>query len=87
MIGLLGNSARELDSVTRKISKPDVKGVKELTSQIHTLLSATKTMASDGSIVVTKKGFDELGKSIMEVYRNGQLVKQMANLGEGIGGG
>ena len=45
-------------------------------SQIKSLLTTTQKLNSDGSITETRKGYDELGRSITEVYKAGQLLNR-----------
>jgi hypothetical protein len=45
-------------------------------SQIKSLLSTTQKLNSDGSLTETRKGYDELGRSITEVYKAGQLLNR-----------
>lgn len=49
-------------------------GLKAATSQIQSLIAVTQKMGKDGALTVTRKGFDDLGRSITEVYKNGQLL-------------
>lgn len=49
-------------------------GLKAATSQIQSLITVTQKMGKDGALTVTRKGFDDLGRSITEVYKNGQLL-------------
>ena len=45
-------------------------------SQIKSLLTTTQKLNADGSITETRKGYDELGRSITEVYKAGQLLNR-----------
>ena len=45
-------------------------------SQIKSLLTTTQKLNADGSISETRRGYDELGRSITEVYKAGQLLNR-----------
>lgn len=47
-------------------------GFKNSSSQIEHLVSATQRLYKDGSVTLTQKGFDELNRTITDVYRNGE---------------
>jgi hypothetical protein len=49
-------------------------GLKKATSEIQALLSVTQKLNADGNFTQTRKGYDDLGRSITEVYKNGQLL-------------
>lgn len=49
-------------------------GLKKATSEIQALLSVTQKFNADGNLTQTRKGYDDLGRSITEVYKNGQLL-------------
>lgn len=49
-------------------------GLKKATSEIQALLSVTQKLNADGNLTQTRKGYDDLGRSITEVYKNGQLL-------------
>lgn len=46
-------------------------GLSPAATQIQHLLTTTQKLGKDGSLTETRKGFDSLGRSITEVYRNG----------------
>lgn len=47
-------------------------GMQAAQTQIQSLLSSTEKLNKDGSLTETRKGYDELGRSITEVYKAGQ---------------
>ena len=51
-------------------------GLKTADTQIKSLLSTTQKLNADGSLTETRKGYDELGRSITEVYKAGQLLNR-----------
>ena len=50
--------------------------LKPAVSQIETLLTSTQKLAADGTLTETRKGYDSLGQSITEVYKNGWLLNK-----------
>ncbi len=50
--------------------------IREAESQINSLLTTTQKLNKDGSITETRKGYDELGRSITEVYKAGKLLNR-----------
>ena len=51
-------------------------GLQGANSQILQLLTTTQRLAKDGSLIETQKGYDQLGNTITEVYKNGQLLNR-----------
>lgn len=51
-------------------------GLTTVSTQIQHLLTTTQRLGKDGSLTETRKGFDALGRSITEVYRNGLLLNK-----------
>lgn len=51
-------------------------GIQAAQTQIQSLLSSTEKLNKDGSLTETRKGYDELGRSITEVYKAGQLLNR-----------
>ena len=51
-------------------------GLQGANSQIQQLLTTTQRLAKDGSLIETQKGYDKLGNTITEVYKNGQLLNR-----------
>ena len=51
-------------------------GLKSAASQIEALLSVTQKLNADGTLTETRKGYDALGQSITEVYKQGQLLSK-----------
>lgn len=49
-------------------------GLRSAATQIESLLTATQRLGRDGALTETRKGYDALGRSITEVYKNGQLL-------------
>ena len=60
----------------KKSGQDMANGLKAADSQIKSLLSTTQKLNSDGSLTETRKGYDELGRSITEVYKAGQLLNR-----------
>ena len=60
-------------------------GVKVAATQIQALVSATKKLNTDGTLTETRKGFDALGQSITEVYKNGQLLNKTLTTDSSLG--
>lgn len=51
-------------------------GLQDANSQIRQLLATTQRLAKDGSLIETQKGYDRLGNTITEVYKNGLLLNR-----------
>ena len=51
-------------------------GMQAAQTQIQALLSSTEKLNKDGSLTETRKGYDDLGRSITEVYKAGQLLNR-----------
>ena len=49
-------------------------GLRAAATQIQSLITVTQKLGKDGALTETRKGFDDLGRSITEVYKNGQLL-------------
>lgn len=49
-------------------------GLRSAATEIESLLTATQKLGRDGALTETRKGYDALGRSITEVYKNGQLL-------------
>lgn len=49
-------------------------GIRAASTQIQSLITMTQKLGKDGALTETRKGFDDLGRSITEVYKNGQLL-------------
>lgn len=49
-------------------------GVKGAESHIRQLIGTTQKLCQGGSVQTTQKGFDELGRVIVEVAKNGELL-------------
>lgn len=61
-------------SQTTQSGNQMVSGLKKAASEIQALLSVTQKLNADGNLTQTRKGYDDLGRSITEVYKNGQLL-------------
>ena len=51
-------------------------GLQSVNTQIQQLLTTTQRLAKDGSLIETQKGYDKLGNTITEVYKNGLLLNR-----------
>ena len=51
-------------------------GLTPAATQIEHLLTTTQRLGKDGSLTETRKGYDKLGRTITEVYRNGLLLNK-----------
>lgn len=51
-------------------------GLSAANTQITQLVTATGRLGKDGALTETRKGFDDLGRSISEVYKAGQLMSR-----------
>ena len=51
-------------------------GLQSANTQIQQLLTTTQRLAKDGSLIETQKGYDRLGNTITEVYKNGLLLNR-----------
>ncbi|MBP3647551.1 MAG: hypothetical protein J6K55_14130 [Clostridia bacterium] len=51
-------------------------GLQGANTQITALLTTTQKLAADGTLTETRKGYDSLGRSIVEVCKNGQLLNR-----------
>lgn len=51
-------------------------GMQAAQTQIQALLSSTEKLNKDGSLTEIRKGYDDLGRSITEVYKAGQLLNR-----------
>lgn len=67
---------RRASDEVKKSGQDMANGLKAADTQIKSLLSTTQKLNSDGSITETRKGYDELGRSITEVYKAGQLLNR-----------
>lgn len=61
-------------SQTTQSGNQMVSGLKKAASEIQALLSVTQKLNADGNLTQTRKGYDDLGRSVTEVYKNGQLL-------------
>ena len=61
-------------SKTTQSGNQMVSGLKKAASEIQALLSVTQKLNADGNLTQTRKGYDDLGRSVAEVYKNGQLL-------------
>lgn len=71
---MLKNFQTEIQNASANASKSGQKMANDLTTastQIQHLLTTTQKLGKDGALTETRKGFDALGRSITEVYRNG----------------
>ncbi len=59
---------------TKQSGQQMASGLSSATTQIQSLVSATQKLNKDGSLTETRKGFDDLNRSITEVWKNGQLL-------------
>ena len=66
-------------SQTSNSGKQMSEGLRSANSQIQNLLSTTQRLAKDGTLTETRKGYDDLGRTITEVYRNGELLNRTLN--------
>lgn len=76
MLSRFKTEIQKASSQTAQSGQQMAGGVKLAAAQIQTLLSATQKLSADGTLTETRKGFDELGRSITEVYKNGQLLNR-----------
>ena len=53
-------------------------GIQAAQTQIQSLLSSTEKLNKDGSLTETRKGYDELGRSITDIRRANELYKEQA---------
>ena len=51
-------------------------GLQSANTQIQQLLTTTQKLSKDGSLLETQRGYDKLGNTITEVYKNGQLLNR-----------
>lgn len=73
--GVLERFKKEIQSMAQQAQKGGeqiTQGLTAASTQITRLSSATGKLNKDGSLTETRKGFDELGRSISEVYKAGQ---------------
>ena len=67
---------RKASDEAKKSGQDMANGLKAADTQIKALLTTTQKLNADGSITETRKGYDELGRSITEVYKAGQLLNR-----------
>ena len=67
---------RKASDEAKKSGQDMANGLKTADTQIKALLTTTQKLNADGSITETRKGYDELGRSITEVYKAGQLLNR-----------
>ena len=67
---------RKASEEAGKSSQDMANSMRSAESQIKSLLTTTQKLNADGSISETRKGYDELGRSITEVYKAGQLLNR-----------
>ena len=67
---------RKASDEAKKSGQDMANGLKTADTQIKALLTSTQKLNADGSITETRKGYDELGRSITEVYKAGQLLNR-----------
>ena len=67
---------RKASDEAKKSGQDMANGLKTADTQIKSLLSTTQKLNADGSLTETRKGYDELGRSITEVYKAGQLLNR-----------
>lgn len=84
MLTRFKNEIQNASQQTAKSGSQMTNGLKSATTQIQTLLTATQKLAADGALIETRKGYDALGKSIAEVYKNGQLLSRTMDTGNGV---
>ena len=84
MLTRFKNEIQKASQQTAQSGTQMTNGLKLATTQIQTLLTATQKLAADGTLIETRKGYDALGKSIAEVYKNGQLFSRRMDTGMGV---
>ena len=84
MLTRFKNEIQKASQQTAQSGTQMTNGLKLATTQIQTLLTATQKLAADGTLIETRKGYDALGKSIAEVYKNGQLLSRRMDTGMGV---
>lgn len=84
MLTRFKNEIQKASQQTAQSGTQMTNGLKSATTQIQTLLTATQKLAADGTLIETRKGYDALGKSIAEVYKNGQLLSRRMDTGMGV---
>ena len=67
---------RKASDEAKKSGQDMANGLKTADTQIKSLLSTTQKLNADGSLTEMRKGYDELGRSITEVYKAGQLLNR-----------
>ena len=86
MLTRFKNEIQKASQHTAQSGSQMANGLKSASTQIQTLLTATQKLNADGSLTETRKGYDALGKSIAEVYKNGQLLSRTMDTGKGVQG-
>lgn len=72
MLTRFKSEIQKMASQSAKSGQQTADGLKPAVSQIQTLLTTTQRLAADGTLTETRNGYDALGRSITEVYKNGQ---------------
>ena len=67
---------RKASEEAGKSSQDMANSMRSAESQIKSLLTTTQKLNADDSISETRRGYDELGRSITEVYKAGQLLNR-----------
>ena len=74
MLSCYKEEIQKAASQTTQSGNQMVSGLKKAASEIQALLSVTQKLNADGNLTQTRKGYDDLGRSVAEVYKNGQLL-------------
>lgn len=76
---MLARFKAEVQKASKETSQSGLQmaaGLKSATSQIEVLLTVTQKLGADGKLTETRRGYDALGQSITEVYKQGQLLSK-----------
>ena len=74
MLARFKSEIQNASTQTAQSGRQMADGLRAAATEIESLLTATQKLGRDGALTETRKGYDALGRSITEVYKNGQLL-------------
>ena len=74
MLARFKSEIQNASTQTAQSGRQMADGLRSAATEIESLLTATQKLGRDGALTETRKGYDALGRSITEVYKNGQLL-------------
>lgn len=76
MLGRFKAEIKQMSTQTQNAGQQIANDLTSTATQIQHLLTTTQRLGKDGALTETRKGYDALGRSITEVYKNGLLLNK-----------